>query len=504
MTVFIILASIVFVGTASAATLTVDDSGGADYTSIQAAIDAASAGDVIEVNSGTYFENVNVNKQLTLRGVDTGSGKPVVDALDTGSAITLSADGIFLEGFKTTNGSSYQYPISYAGIYLRSNNNIIKNNIAYSNRVSGIGLSFSSNNTFSGNIVTGNQFGFRLHSSSNNSISENNASKNSYGIYLQSSSNNNVIIDNSVYSSTYDGIGMMDSNYNQFINNTANRNNIGMSIGRSSNNVLIDNTVDSNYNVLGIGICLCSSSDNNTVIQNTVSNNKQGIQIYSSRNNTVSNNKVTGNDYGIFPYVSGNNNIYNNYFNNINNIRFILTTGNNWNIDLIEGTNVAGGSYLGGNFWANPDGTGFSQTCEDRDFDGVCDSEYVLDNNNTDYLPLTVSYSINYDFSGILSPIKSDGSSKFNSGSTVPVKFRLADANGANVTTASAYLTYQLVVDGTPGNEVSPALNTFTYLTEDNLYLLELDTTGMVAGAYRINVYPDDGTVYNVEFSLKS
>lgn len=125
-------------------------------------------------------------------------------------------------------------------------------------------------------------------------------------------------------------------------------------------------------------------------------------------------------------------------------------------------------------------------------------------NGTTNVVQWNLNVLLPYNFLGFIPPIKSDGSSKFNSGSTVPVKFRLADANGANVTTASAYLTYQLVVDGTPGNEVSPALNTFTYLTEDNLYLLELDTTGMVAGAYRINVYPDDGTVYNVEFSLKS
>jgi hypothetical protein len=33
--------------------------------------------------------------------------------------------------------------------------------------------------------------------------------------------------------------------------------------------------------------------------------------------------------------------------------------------------------------------TGFSQTCTNTDGDGICDLPYVLDENNTDYLPLT-------------------------------------------------------------------------------------------------------------------
>ena len=53
-------------------------------------------GDIIVVRSSIYHENVNVTKQLTLSGIDTGSGKPVVDA-GGGSAITLSADEITLE-----------------------------------------------------------------------------------------------------------------------------------------------------------------------------------------------------------------------------------------------------------------------------------------------------------------------------------------------------------------------------------------------------------------------
>jgi len=69
--------------------------------SIQDAVDAASAGDLIEVDSGYYCENINITVPMILRG----RGSPVVDAGRKGSAITLSASGIAVEGFTAINSS---------------------------------------------------------------------------------------------------------------------------------------------------------------------------------------------------------------------------------------------------------------------------------------------------------------------------------------------------------------------------------------------------------------
>jgi len=41
---------------------------GCPYTSIQSAINAASPGDTIAIGAGSYYENVVVNKPVTLRG----------------------------------------------------------------------------------------------------------------------------------------------------------------------------------------------------------------------------------------------------------------------------------------------------------------------------------------------------------------------------------------------------------------------------------------------------
>ena len=107
---------LVSIGIVSATPIYVPD----DYAKIQWAVDNATAGDIIIVNSGTYYENVNVSKQLILRGVDTGSGTPVVDAGGIGNAITLSADGVTLDGFEAMN-SGYTRLID-AGIKVFSDN----------------------------------------------------------------------------------------------------------------------------------------------------------------------------------------------------------------------------------------------------------------------------------------------------------------------------------------------------------------------------------------------
>ncbi len=151
----ITMLALLLAGSANAANLTVCPSGCA-YSSIQKAIKASSNGDTILVKSGTYFENVKVNKKLTLRGI----GNPVVDARGSGSAITLAANGITLEGFTATGAGD-------EGIKIFSNNNMLIGNNA-SNNYDGISMWYSSNNTLSNNSGS-----ISLFRSSNNTIYNN-------------------------------------------------------------------------------------------------------------------------------------------------------------------------------------------------------------------------------------------------------------------------------------------------------------------------------------------
>ncbi|MCZ7383105.1 MAG: right-handed parallel beta-helix repeat-containing protein [Candidatus Methanoperedens sp.] len=350
---------ILLTGLAQAATITVCSSG-CDYTNIQEAINSAISSDTIEVHSGTYYENVNVNKQLILRGVDTGGGKPVIDAQKNGDAIKLSADATTLEGFTAINSGIYG-----SGIAVTSSFNILNSNDVSNNNNAGISFHYSSNNILVDNTANSNNWsGIALIDSSNNNLLRNNTASNNNdsGIRLDFSSNNNTLRDNNANSNLHYGIALYSS---------------------SKNNTLRGNTALNN----AVGILLSPSCDNNILISNNASSNlNRGIALLSN-DNTLRDNKISNNPIGIRINSSSNNHIYNNYFNNANNIGSIIYS-NTWNVTITVGTNIIGGSYVAGNMWANPGGTGFSQTCADADSDGICDSPYILDSNNIDYLPL--------------------------------------------------------------------------------------------------------------------
>ena len=89
----VIIAFLLLVGNSQATTLTVCPNG-CDYTSIQEAIDAATSGYVIEVHSGDYPEQVVINKNISLKGINTGNGTPFVGTAFFGNRRPV-IEGIF-------------------------------------------------------------------------------------------------------------------------------------------------------------------------------------------------------------------------------------------------------------------------------------------------------------------------------------------------------------------------------------------------------------------------
>lgn len=135
------------------ADLVVDNGGSGDYTTIQAAVDAAPAGATICVEPGVYPETVNIGKPLTLVGdpgssstVGLGSAAPVLEgnhrnataislyASDTGGVV--HATDVTVKGFVVQNWGSGVGP--GAGVAGGHNRNITVRNCRFFDVVNGI------------------------------------------------------------------------------------------------------------------------------------------------------------------------------------------------------------------------------------------------------------------------------------------------------------------------------------------------------------------------------
>ena len=257
-------------------TWTVDDDGPADFHTIQEAIKAADSGDTIYVKAGIYYENVVVNKSVSLIGENK---KSVIDGLRKGNTVITEADNVILTGFTVTNSSLIRTPFKgpFSGVYVASDNcNIGINNIV--NNYHGISSYDSSNNIY-GNKITNNEIGINLDYSSNNTISGNNITNNNWsGIELDDSSNN-TILGNNITDNRVRGLELWDSSNNSI-----------------SGNVITNST--------HIGILLKRSSDN-TISRNNITNSESGIELYESSNNSLSENILNDNRFNFGVYGWG-------------------------------------------------------------------------------------------------------------------------------------------------------------------------------------------------------
>ena len=80
------------IGVLGGNTLYVDDSGGADYTKIQDAIDNATSGDTVFVYSGVYYEHIKIREKIDLIGEENIN--TIIDGNNSGNVITIYEDEV--------------------------------------------------------------------------------------------------------------------------------------------------------------------------------------------------------------------------------------------------------------------------------------------------------------------------------------------------------------------------------------------------------------------------
>lgn len=174
------------------------------------------------------------------------------------------------------------------------------------------------------------------------------------------------------------------SDHNTVTGNDVSEKDYGIFVYESNDNIIKSNNATNN----GMGL-LTMDATNNTFLNNNISENNYAISLYFAYNNTYYNNNIYNNNLAIYLYDTYSNIFYNNLFNSTNYLSLNGANSNHWNITKTPDTTITGGPYLGGNFWANPGGTGFSQNCSDADRDGICNSSFTIAGTNIDYLPIT-------------------------------------------------------------------------------------------------------------------
>ncbi len=275
-------------------------------------------------------------------------------------------------------------------------------------------------------------------------------------IYVQNNLRRGIFIKNS-HDCYVDNVNLINNNvsfqistsYNFHISNLniSNNSNIGFRFYKINTsyveNIKVNNLFSGNY-----GVYISNSNSNIFNNISSLNNNRDGVYVYSSFNNTFSNFTVYSNKrngvyfvkstYNIFRHshitnntkyglrttsTSYNNSIFNNFFNNTHNVRLVSSIY--LNISRIFEQNIVYGPIIGGNYWATPTNTGYSQTCMDKNLDGLCDDAYSI-SNNVDYLPLTEYTNTMYIF--------------FNS----PAPENASLTNGTNIT-LNLTLPYNLI-----------------------------------------------------------
>ncbi len=299
--------------------------------SIQAAVNNAVSGDVIIVKPGTYTENINVTiHNLIIKSESGNPANTIIIAKDPAlDVFNIESNKVTISGFKIMEANK-----DHAGVYMyKCKNCTVENNRLINNTI-GVYLNTSDYNTILGNLIGKGDKGIDVQQSNYNTISENRASKNRYGIFAPN----------------------------------------------SEGNVFSNNTLSENKDY---GILL-STGVGNTLSENKAFNNGRGIHLGNSDNNKISENNITSNEvYGLFVCPkSDENSVLNNYFNNTVNAIPNNGTDNIYNIEKTPGTNIIGGPYLAGNYWAKPDGLGHSEITPDTDGDGIADKVYKLENSD--------------------------------------------------------------------------------------------------------------------------
>ncbi len=286
-----------------------------EYASIQEAIDAASAGDTIEVAAGKYYETLELKAGVAVRSQGsesehkdhTAARRTTIDANGELKPVVEGADGAVIDGFTLTGLGkvNHHVPGHPHGIQCRGASAIIINNIVYNMGSTGIGSHVRDGKEaapyIENNIVYSN-LGLGIgnnHGSAATVIGNIVFANTETGIGIRNGAHP-LIADNIVYSNGWVGIGVRHGGFPTIINNKVYNNGIGKAPDKGAGigikdafAPLVEGNVIYRNKLAGIGLRRKASA----LLKNneTYANGYSGIGLDSAVSVFIENNNIHSN-----------------------------------------------------------------------------------------------------------------------------------------------------------------------------------------------------------------
>ena len=334
---------------------------------LQAIIDEASPGDVIELAAGTYAGGITIDKPLTLRA----SGDAVIDGGGEGTVINVDAPDVTLEGL-VIRGSGDSLDRENAGIYVTAPRVRILDN-QLEDVLFGVFLYQSPDSVVAGNTVVGKDLfvarrgdAIRLWESHRTVVEDNVLDGGRDAVFWFC---DDLIIRGNLISNGRYGLHFMYSDRALIEDNALIDNSVGSFLMYSKDLVLRRNLISGNNGPSGYGVGL-KDMDGAVLEANLLVGNRAGVFLDNSPQ-TI----------GVEQHFRGNLFAYNQI-----GVLFLPSVQGNvfWENSFIDNTaqvSVQGGGDFKGNTWTR-DGVGnhwSDYAGYDADGDGLGDVPYRLD-----------------------------------------------------------------------------------------------------------------------------
>ncbi len=313
------------VGHAGAATVTVHAG-----QSIQAAIDHATAGDVIAIERGYYPGNLLIGKPLTLRGMN----RPTLSGEQKGDTIRIAAPDVLIEGL-IVRDSGDSLVEQNAGIYVRPGaHRAVVRHCDLTYNLFGLWIEKANDVVVENNVITGKRDyassqrgnGVQLYNTTGARIEGNNIGFVRDALYIDVS-HHAVFRRNKLHHSRY-GTHYMNSYYNVWEDNDTWMNRGGLALMEVRNQIVRNNRAWANSDH---GIMLRSIQDS-VIENNVVAGNDRGFFIYDVEYTTLKNNLVVDNTVGVHLAAGSTRNEVegNAFISNREQVRYVGSRDETW------------------------------------------------------------------------------------------------------------------------------------------------------------------------------